>query len=561
MGRPQEVWEADLWQQKEASRAVWSRSRLVCLSLQGVDRWTVIGRAPSTVRFVRVIGCSASRRWRAVGEMRKLQGCSIFQCQSGSEVLSLTCLLCLHRKGEFLTESFCCLDIMFGLMWLRTAGSALSAVFALHRSFEALAAFLCCHTAVWYKVFTQCPISVVQYSLPCLLVWIQKSIPWTILRFGPLRHISHMPALHGQQECPYTVHLLLCSDNIVKLLDSALKRCACIPPNTCYRWKLQSSHLPDIVYICLQKDISTLLLPAISKQTSVFWQIILLLNFGMSAVFCRSTGQKCSPCNVGYVCHVGKMISWYGPRLLRDETVNCVELRLPLYWHFPCLDEQCSFPLAYPAYIKGWPFSRNLKNIFTAWIHNCRIPLPGSVTVVILDLTGTYYWYGLDCRSISAVAALYALPNFGLVEAVKTERPPAQSPVTREKRPLPDPKKREDFYANVGEAIRVLRAEIPTLFQKDLTCKPLKIYLDWYLSLTSEDYACFVDLSLIRHEWAHVHSTEIWAHLHLNRIWCQQISSGVLSWSSLKEIFRQSARGALNILCKQAFSALVLGKW
>lgn len=37
--------------------------------------------------------------------------------------------------------------------------------------------------------------------------------------------------------------------------------------------------------------------------------------------------------------------------------------------------------------------------------------------------------------------------------------------------PGKDPKQREDFYANIGEAIRTLKAEIPRLFQEDLTCE------------------------------------------------------------------------------------------
>ena len=36
--------------------------------------------------------------------------------------------------------------------------------------------------------------------------------------------------------------------------------------------------------------------------------------------------------------------------------------------------------------------------------------------------------------------------------------------------PGKDPKA-DDFYANVGQAIRTLREEIPTLFQRDLSCK------------------------------------------------------------------------------------------
>ncbi len=63
-----------------------------------------------------------------------------------------------------------------------------------------------------------------------------------------------------------------------------------------------------------------------------------------------------------------------------------------------------------------------------------------------------------------------------------------------------DPKQREDFYANIGEAIRTLKAEIPRLFQEDLTCGffPLRSdchYLDsrqlekYILSQPSENFA------------------------------------------------------------------------
>ena len=46
--------------------------------------------------------------------------------------------------------------------------------------------------------------------------------------------------------------------------------------------------------------------------------------------------------------------------------------------------------------------------------------------------------------------------------------------------PGKDPKQREDFYANIGEAIRTLKAEIPRLFQEDLTCESPRAlaYLD-----------------------------------------------------------------------------------
>ena len=75
------------------------------------------------------------------------------------------------------------------------------------------------------------------------------------------------------------------------------------------------------------------------------------------------------------------------------------------------------------------------------------------------------------CSLLQRATSLYSLPDFGILEAVKTKPAPNQAPAVQDKRPPPDPKKREDFYANVGEAIRVLRAEIPTLFQQDLTCK------------------------------------------------------------------------------------------
>ncbi len=44
-------------------------------------------------------------------------------------------------------------------------------------------------------------------------------------------------------------------------------------------------------------------------------------------------------------------------------------------------------------------------------------------------------------------------------------------PQPRQKKPDQDPRG-EDFYANVGYAIRTLREELPVLFQEDLTCEP-----------------------------------------------------------------------------------------
>jgi len=50
------------------------------------------------------------------------------------------------------------------------------------------------------------------------------------------------------------------------------------------------------------------------------------------------------------------------------------------------------------------------------------------------------------------------------------QRPAQQVLQQAPKPPGKDPKQREDFYANIGEAIRTLKEEIPQLFQKDLTC-------------------------------------------------------------------------------------------
>ena len=62
---------------------------------------------------------------------------------------------------------------------------------------------------------------------------------------------------------------------------------------------------------------------------------------------------------------------------------------------------------------------------------------------------------------------------------VQVNQRPAQAPPQQQQQaPRPpgnDPKKREEFYANIGDAIRTLKKEIPQLFQKDLTCKSVHI--------------------------------------------------------------------------------------
>ena len=64
-------------------------------------------------------------------------------------------------------------------------------------------------------------------------------------------------------------------------------------------------------------------------------------------------------------------------------------------------------------------------------------------------------------------------PSLLLTLPIQVNKPPTQQIHKQATKPGKDPKQRGDFYANVGEAIRVLRAEIPLLFQKDLTCKLL----------------------------------------------------------------------------------------
>ena len=63
-------------------------------------------------------------------------------------------------------------------------------------------------------------------------------------------------------------------------------------------------------------------------------------------------------------------------------------------------------------------------------------------------------------------------------------------PRPKSQKPDRDPKG-EDFYANVGYAIRTLREELPTLFQEDLTCEPL-IHLS---ALSSMRKPCFMEKS------------------------------------------------------------------
>ena len=57
-------------------------------------------------------------------------------------------------------------------------------------------------------------------------------------------------------------------------------------------------------------------------------------------------------------------------------------------------------------------------------------------------------------------------PTIALAPAVMSAEPSAPKPPDPE-----DRRKADDFYVNVGDAIRTLRRELPTIFSEDLSCK------------------------------------------------------------------------------------------
>ena len=81
--------------------------------------------------------------------------------------------------------------------------------------------------------------------------------------------------------------------------------------------------------------------------------------------------------------------------------------------------------------------------------------------------------YILRCISCRLTDSEQLQPPSLLTLPIQVNKPPTQQIHKQVTKPGKDPKQRGDFYANVGEAIRVLRAEIPLLFQKDLTCELL----------------------------------------------------------------------------------------
>ena len=81
--------------------------------------------------------------------------------------------------------------------------------------------------------------------------------------------------------------------------------------------------------------------------------------------------------------------------------------------------------------------------------------------------------YIVHCARCRLTDSEQLQPSSLLTLPIQVNKPPTQQLHKQVTKPGKDPKQRGDFYANVGEAIRVLRAEIPLLFQKDLTCELL----------------------------------------------------------------------------------------
>lgn len=82
-----------------------------------------------------------------------------------------------------------------------------------------------------------------------------------------------------------------------------------------------------------------------------------------------------------------------------------------------------------------------------------------------LDLPARPLWYSSSL--VQEIAKYGLLGKANVLPAQLCEPPPDTSKLKD-----PDSKRKKDnFYANVGDAIRTLREETPFLFQRDLTCK------------------------------------------------------------------------------------------
>ena len=82
-----------------------------------------------------------------------------------------------------------------------------------------------------------------------------------------------------------------------------------------------------------------------------------------------------------------------------------------------------------------------------------------------LDLPARPLWYS---SSLVQEIAKYGLLGMTSTLPVQLCEPP---PDTSKLKDADSKRKKDNFYANVGDAIRTLREETPFLFQRDLTCK------------------------------------------------------------------------------------------
>lgn len=87
-----------------------------------------------------------------------------------------------------------------------------------------------------------------------------------------------------------------------------------------------------------------------------------------------------------------------------------------------------------------------------------RSSLAGSVSDWLENISSAGMWLAENGSLHQKRLAIQVNNRPSMPNQQQAPRPPGK-----------DPKQREDFYANIGEAIRTLKAEIPRLFQEDLT--------------------------------------------------------------------------------------------
>lgn len=94
-----------------------------------------------------------------------------------------------------------------------------------------------------------------------------------------------------------------------------------------------------------------------------------------------------------------------------------------------------------------------------------------------LDVPARPLWYS---SSLVSEVAKYGLLGKTSTLPVQLCEPPPDATKLKD----PDSKRKKDnFYANVGEAIRTLREETPFLFQQDLTCRLQPRHMEDSISL------------------------------------------------------------------------------